>query len=367
VNFINKFLYVLTCSLIYSITCYAQHASFQGLGDFPGGNFESLASAVSADGSIVVGYGTTASGKQAFRWMESSGMVSLGNLADSSFKYNWANRISADGNIIVGSGDPGSGWNSYKGFQWTKENGMVTIGGLDSSARYEDWAASYDGSVIVGDGGLQAFQWTKNQGTKGLGVLAGRNRSRAVDVSADGSVIVGSSYTVSWEQEQAFRWTQNEGMVGLGFLPGSNYSFPNAVSPDGSVIVGTSSDSSGYPAFRWTKETGMTNLGHLPGRQTTHPFSASLYGKVIVGGSFNTGMKNPRAFVWDSIHGMRDLQNVLQSDYGLNLTGWELNSAFSVTPDGNVIVGWGKNPSGQKEAFRVVLDTLLIIKDTQKE
>jgi hypothetical protein len=76
-------------------------------------------------------------------------------------------------------------------------------------------------------------------------------------------------------------------------------------------------------------------------------------------------MTNPGAFIWDSTHGMRDLKNVLQSDYGLNLSDWELISAFGVTPNGNVIVGWGKNPSGQKEAFRVVLDTLLIIKDTK--
>jgi probable HAF family extracellular repeat protein len=344
--------------LISFTTCFAQHAFFQGLGDFPGGSFESGASAVSADGSVVVGYGTTAAGQQAFRWTKNTGMVSLGKLPDSSFKKNWANSISADGTVIVGSGDPGSGWDSYKGFRWTQDSGMVLIGSLDGSARYEAWGVSANGSVIVGDGGLQGFRWTKSGGIEGIGVLPGRNRGRAVAVSADGSVAVGSSYTVSWDQEQAFRWTKAEGIVGLGFLSGSNYSFPNAVSPDGSVIVGTSSASSGYPAFRWSQATGMVNIGHLLGKQTTHPFCVSLNGKIIIGGSFNSPTDG-RAFIWDSTHGMRDLQNELQSNYGLNLTGWQLHSAFSITPNGNVIVGSATNPAGNQEAFRVVLDTVM--------
>jgi hypothetical protein len=52
---------------------------------------------------------------------------------------------------------------------------------------------------------------------------------------------------------------------------------------------------------------------------------------------------------------MRSLQTVLETEYGLNLTGWDLQFAFDITPDGSMIVGWGKNPSGQREAFRAVL------------
>jgi probable HAF family extracellular repeat protein len=284
-------------------------------------------------------------------------MVSLGNLSNDGFRASRANDISANGEVIVGSGDPGSGWNSYRGFRWTKDSGMVAVGSLDGSPRYEAWAASADGSVIVGDGGLQAFVMGPNQGIKGIGVLPGRSRSRAVGVSSDGSVAVGSSYTASWEQEQAFRWTEKEGMVGLGFLPGSNYSFPNAISPDGSVIVGTSSAGSGYPAFRWSQSQGMVNLGHLPGKQTTHPFDVSACGATIVGGSYSSGMSSAKAFVWDSAHGMRDLQELLQKVYAVDLTGWTLENAFGVSDDGTVIVGSGKNPSGNSEGFQVVLET----------
>jgi probable HAF family extracellular repeat protein len=351
-------LYYTLFIFLFSLTsnCLSQQASFQGLGDLPGGKFESLAQGVSADGSVVIGTGTTISGKQAFRWTQTTGMVSLGNVRDSSFKESWAYNISADGSTIVGSGDIGSGWNSYKGFYWTSDSGMANMESLHESSRYEVWALSFDGSIIVGDGGMQAFRWTRKNGIDTLGVLSGRTSSRAVSVSADGLVAVGSSYNLpSWKKQQAFRWTQSDGMVGLGFLPGGNNSFANAVSPDGSVVVGTSSDPSGYSGFRWTQSTGMMSLGHLPGRKTTHPFAVSTHGSIIAGSSF-IDRDHGTAFIWDSTHGMRSLQSVLFSDYGLNLTGWNLQSANGISSDGNVIVGWGTNPSGQQEAFRVVLN-----------
>ncbi|MGA3283723.1 MAG: PEP-CTERM sorting domain-containing protein [Verrucomicrobiota bacterium] len=339
--------------------------SFEGLGDLPGGKFESSAQRVSDNGLVVVGYGTTASGQQAFRWTRSEGIVSLGNLSDGSFVQSCANDVSADGAVVVGTGDPStnsdwnSGWSNFKGFRWTQSGGMTNIGSLNGSTRYEAWGVSADGSVVVGDGGSQAFRWTQSGGITGLGVLPGRANSRACSVSADGSVAVGSSYNLpNWDNEQAFRWTQSGGMVGLGYLPGGNSSFANVVSPDGTVVVGTSSSSAGYPSFRWTQSTGMQSIGDLPGGQFwSHPFGVSTAGSVIVGtGSTASGNFNC-AYIWDAAHGMRNLQTVLQTEHGLNLTGWTLTCAFDITPDGQVIVGFGTNPSGQQEAWRAVLSS----------
>ncbi len=286
-------------------------------------------------------------------------MVSLGNLPDTSFKKSWANSISANGNVIVGSGDPGSGWNGYMGFRWIASSGMEKFGSLDGSTRYEAFSVSADGSVIVGDGGLQAFRWTQQSGIEGLGVLPGKTNSRAVDVSSDGSVIIGQSYSLpAWNDEDGFIWTQSGGMRGMASLTGGKYCMLLGISPDGSVIAGTTQSSSTYPAFFWTESKGMVTIGHLPGRNTTHPTDMTNFGKIIVGGSFS-GPASGDAFIWDSTNGMRKLQTVLQTEYGLNLTGWTLQNASGITPDGNVIVGHGINPSGKQEAFRVVLDTLI--------
>jgi probable HAF family extracellular repeat protein len=60
-------------------------ATFQGLGDLAGGSFSSFAIGVSADGSVVVGQGLSASGSEAFRWTSGTGMVGLGDLPGGLF------------------------------------------------------------------------------------------------------------------------------------------------------------------------------------------------------------------------------------------------------------------------------------------
>jgi len=57
----------LTCGLVLMLCPPAGAASFQGLGDLPGGSVNSSAYGVSADGSVVVGQSLTASGWEAFR------------------------------------------------------------------------------------------------------------------------------------------------------------------------------------------------------------------------------------------------------------------------------------------------------------
>jgi hypothetical protein len=45
------------------------------------------------------------------------------------------------------------------------------------------------------------------------------------------------------------------------------------------------------------------------------------------------------AFIWDFAHGMRDLKSVLETEHGLDLAGWQLNSAVAISDDGLVIAG----------------------------
>jgi probable HAF family extracellular repeat protein len=356
-NRIKVLCMIFIFSLFITTKYFSQNASFQGLGDLPGGVFESSAQSVSADGSVVVGSSMSESGAHAFIWTGNTGMVSLGNLPDSSFKQSWADNISADGKVIVGYGDPvGSGWDTYRGFIWTDKGGMREMGSLNSSTRSMAFNVSGDGSIVVGDGGPEAFRWTQETGIERLGVLPGKTNSRAIDISSDGSVIIGQSYSLpAWNDEDGFIWTQSDGMKAMASLTGGKYCMLLALSPDGSVIAGTTRSSSTYPAFFWTKDKGMVVIGHLSGRNTTHPTDMTPFGKIIVGGSFS-GPTSGDAFIWDSTNGMRKLQTVLQTEYGLDLTGWTFQNASGITPNGNVIVGHGINPSGKQEAFRVVLN-----------
>ena len=55
---------------------------------------------------------------------------------------------------------------------------------------------------------------------------------------------------------------------------------------------------------------------------------------------------------------MRAIQDVLENDYGLDLTGWTLTDAHDISEDGTVIVGAGINPNGDIEAWRAVISPL---------
>jgi len=186
---------------------------FMGLGDLPGGEAGSYAFGVSADGSVVVGYGHTAAGIEAFRWTSGGGMVGLGDLP-GGLVYSYATGVSADGSVVAGPS--------------MSANGTVTP------------------SLI----GTETFRWTADGGMVGLGDLPGGIfDSSARGISADGLVVVGvSAYSAS--AQEAFRWTVGGGMVGLGYLPGGSVtSVATSASGDGSVVVAVSDSVSGTEAF----------------------------------------------------------------------------------------------------------------------
>ena len=132
----------------------AQGFSFQGLGHLHDRIRESAAYGVSTDGSVIVGWGTSGSGTEAFRWTDASGWVGLGDLPGGTF-YSIAWAVSADGSVVVGSSRTDLG---DEAFVWDVEHGMRNLK-----------------SVLVA-GGLDLTGWTLSQAT---------------GVSADGLTIVG--------------------------------------------------------------------------------------------------------------------------------------------------------------------------------
>jgi hypothetical protein len=75
-------------------------------------------------------------------------------------------------------------------------------------------------------------------------------------------------------------------------------------------------------------------------------------GSVIVGmANYNPEVNPGQAFIWDALHGMRDLRQVLMTDYHLNLQGMSLNFAEGVSADGRVIAGYGIDLQGEQEAW----------------
>src|SRR5437667_12108532 len=83
--------------LMLAVATKQAFADFIPLGDLAGGEFNSFALGVSADGHVVVGQSSSTLGFEAFRWSQPDGMHSLGAAPNSA-----AAAASADGSVIVG-------------------------------------------------------------------------------------------------------------------------------------------------------------------------------------------------------------------------------------------------------------------------
>ena len=342
---------VAACWTLPTVSAQAAD-TLTGLSDLPGGAFISTASAVNADGSVVVGEGVSAgtTGYEAFRWTQGGGMVGLGDLPGGVFQSS-AYGVSADGSVVVGYGSSASG---TEAFRWTQGGGMVGLGDLPggwfNSLAYD---VNADGSVVVGHGdsvsGQEAFRWTQGSGMVALGdLLGGAFFSRAFAVNADGTVVVG--WGTSASGREAFRWTQSDGMVALGDLPGGIFdSRALAVSGNGSVLAGFSESANGREAFRWTQSSGMVGLGDLPGGGFySTAYGVNADGSVVVG--YGTTASGDEAFRWTQAIGMQRVADWLAAA-GVSAAGWtKLTGAEGVNANGDVVVGYGDSTNGI-EAF----------------
>jgi probable HAF family extracellular repeat protein len=220
-----------------------------------GGNY-TLALAISGDGTTIVGESRTVKGLiHAFRWTAGGGMQDLGTIDGGSWAGfgSRATAVSSDGSVVVGdSHNPDN--NFDHAFRWVSTDGIMqdlgTLGGRSSHA----WAVSGAGGAVIGsaDIGLleQApFRWTPSGGMQVLDVSGDNDTFWATDISANGTTYVGW-HSPDLVSLYAARWSEQEGLVDLGTLSGSESS-ARAVSSDGQVIVGTASLQDGsWRAFR---------------------------------------------------------------------------------------------------------------------
>jgi len=355
---IRSIICIVAVTMIISLaapsTVFTQN-SFQGVGDLTGGLFESWVWDVSADGLTVVGHSESdISGSlhinQAFRWTQPGGIMGLGFL-DGGME-SIAQAVSEDGSAIVGyatSTDFAQG----EAFRWVNSGTMAGLGGLPgtqvTSSRATGVAAN--GGIITGESvanhsDTQAFFYLVPFGMTGVGYLPGESESRAADICyrTSDAVIVGSSGS------EAFYFITPGPMVGMGVLTGHETSAAEAISGNGDVIVGTCGKFSGGiwqkgQAFRYFISTGtMGGLGELD-------IDGSAASDVSGDGSIVVGVSGGGPFIWDAVNGMRDLRTVMENEYGLDLGGWTLVDAQAISDDGTVIVGNGINPSGKKEGW----------------
>ena len=331
--------------------------SFQGVGDLPGGCFNSAVYDLSADGLAVVGWGNSAASEDAIRWTQAGGIAAI-PYGSGLGPTGHATGVSADGNAVVGNCESPA----IQAFFWTASGGMEVLpdlagGALDCRA----YDISDDGEVVLGacasDTAVEAVTWTKDTGGNWAITILGPTTtplSEAICSVPDGSVVVG--YDKKDNDHQAWRWTASTGKSPLPDLTGgSDRCYATGVTSDGSTVVGAGQSDQGREAVLWKQNASdqwvVYSLGDLYGGDDKNGEAQAVSGdgSLVVGtGELDSGME---AVIWDEIHGARSLKQVLEGDCGQDLTGWTLSVATDISPDGMYICGLGTNPDGHPEGW----------------
>jgi uncharacterized membrane protein len=314
-------------------------AQFIPLGFLPNGNFSSYADAVSDQAPYtVVGYGNTQSESRVpFRWTQAGGMQAIGGAGPGQ-----AFDVSADGTVVVGDNTGATG-----AWRWTLASGVRDpLGGGSASG------VSNDGSVVVGGTNSRGWRWTQATGQVLFPLLPGATTTTnaASAVSGDGRYAVGQA-NGGPSMLRAFRYdAQTATIIALQAATATPTDSGHAITPDGRIVTGFSSGQFG----RWVDGV-LTD--RIPFGGATKGEAITDDGSRVVGYATISFVLGDQAFIWDAGKGLRNLKQALTDEYGLGpaLAGWELRAATGMSADGNAIVGAGTDPSGFQQAFLVLV------------
>jgi uncharacterized membrane protein len=333
----------------------ARAASITDLGILPGYS-QSGASAISADGKIVVGacskYENGQNIVEPFIWTAAQGMVSMGWMPDCT---NCAAMSVSTNGVVVGQCVFA---NSTVAFKWTAQNGYTALTHHDP----ETYATSVsaNGQVIVGYAGNQgdyyAAKWNAANEFTPLGPFG----SKARDVSGDGSVIVGTISDANYPYILPVLWRAGGQMEYLNTVANPPAGFTlytaNAVTLDGQFIGGYCKTPLHPEAYIWSAEAGLKTLGNIdtdsyqppkgqiaatPSPIYTEAFAVAEGGRSAVGRNY-PGYTS-RTFIWTAEHGAETIAQTLDR-VGIIDPAWDANSDFTnyttdISADGEMIVG----------------------------
>jgi len=305
-----------------------------------------------------------------------------------------ARGISGDGSLVVGFCQDSS--YTSVAFSWT--NGVMSPL-EDGGGGGEAYGVSTNGSIVVGKAGGYPAKWVN--GTRQMHLtLAGTDDDDAsgyiMDVSADGNRLAGYS-TDPYHIYYWVYWGSAANALPTQFWHWAALQTFQSMADDGDLLVGSTYENGLYRAAYFKISVGFTLWFQDVGSDRDHyAYAVSSNGSTVVGESHLMGdpTQEREAVVWRNfmspdllgVSGRADVVNAngtviagigefsgnsnapylwrdgdvvaLQSaltSVDADISGWTLTAIKGMSSDGSVLVGYGINPSGVVQAWRVVL------------
>lgn len=202
-----------------------------------------------------------------------------------------------------------------------------------ATARSINEASEVVGNVNAEPGHLlRPFIWDATLGMRDLSQLAGFETAAFVTDINNATQVVGQVRT---EPRQGFIWDSVNGVRFLGTL-GSN-PVGNSVN-DLEQVVGTSTVDGFGRAFLWDPANGTADLGTLGGRSSSG-LDINEAGQVVGGAGRllppDSCAQKVAGYVWDSVNGMRDLNDLIDRDE--RLQRWTIIQAHAINDLGQIL------------------------------
>jgi uncharacterized membrane protein len=243
----------------------------------------------------------------------------------SEFSLSEANRVNSRGET---AGTASTADSSRRTAFALRHGRVLFLTGEQARANGIDEEGTIAGQAILPGSKVARPVFWKNGSAVGLDICcAGVARS----INEQG-LIVGDTYDQAGRYH-AFVWDATHGARLLA-VPGEEYSSALALNSSGEIVVKAT------PGGLFLYSGGKLEPLDIP---KATPRSINKDGTIV--GSFGPGPEAQRAFVWDKVHGMRDLNTLVPAD-----SGWTLEVATGINDRGE-IVGWGDHGGTENAGF----------------
>jgi probable HAF family extracellular repeat protein len=297
-------------------------------------------SCLSVNGSVIAGFSATATRQRAVRYdRQADGSYSITNLGLLPGNVGAiATACSADGQIIVGYGT-----SPFRAFKVVGGQ-IIDLGtpSLGVPNRPTATAISADASIIAGttySGSIPRRGWALRSGTFTLiNLLTGGTYNDVRSMNASGSTLVGEA---DWGGVvTAFTASPNGASVALARPTGFTSCSARAVNEDGTAVVGIASTLNTDRAVVWRNGVPevLPPLSNADAAWRANAIAAS--GDIIGGESGGTAPGSSRACIWFGGSGAMAVDDLLAMR-GIDLSSWRLSTVAAISADGGTLVGAG--------------------------